>query len=462
MGIMATPALVDDDANMARVAHDVATVFCRTLVGDLLERMNNEYTQYLQHLENINDITDQDQTHIPIKYSVIVSGHGEDDDPVVAYGIEGRKTNGEETEITLSTGEEFQSRCCIGEAAIFKEATWATCQQAFTSEIMNEKDEDRRRCDECDTDWRYKTEILGKQTHNFLAPHPTYPPFYDFGNSPRLIFDDVEPLKAGGTSEVFRVKIYQNHITGLDGGEKSEISFAMKKIESGKMQDYTQEVKAYRRLRLAQSPHPHIVPLLASFHRSGSYHFILPLADCDLAMYWRENPNPSLNARALRWFGGQMRGLADALTTIHVGRINKQETGTDIYGVHGDIKPENILCRGCDSGWATFAFTDFGSSYFHTSKETHIPKGLKHTPVYRAPEIDITTEGITQAYDIWSLGCVFLEAIAWFYDGKAGIAKLIEARFDDSNNNPHRDPFFRLKYNQRGGLTAKLKPGVQT
>jgi hypothetical protein len=71
--------------------------------------------------------------------------------------------------------------------------------------------------------------------------------------------------------------------------------------------------------------------------------------------------------------------------------------------------------------------------------------------------------GITQAYDIWSLGCVFAEAIAWFYDGKAGIAKLIDARLDEESNSSNRDAFFYVKYdfNKRGGLSAKLKPEIQ-
>ncbi|KAH7211139.1 kinase-like domain-containing protein [Fusarium oxysporum] len=306
---------------------------------------------------------------------------------------------------------------------------------------------------------RYRNHIMEKHllgdlgTCNVADTEAADPPFYDFGNSSRSIFDDVEAIKSGGTSQVFRVRIHLSNIPDYKREGKREFALAVKKI-NGTIQDYARERDAYQRLSLAQNPHPHIVPLLATYRMEGKYHFVFPSADGDLAMYWRNQPRPSNDKTTLKWFGGQIRGLADALSTVH-----GQEP--DVYGVHGDIKPENILCLGSVDKWTAFAFTDFGSSYFLTPDDGDIPKGLKYTPVYRAPEVDTSTKGITQAYDIWSLGCVFAEAIAWFCDGKDGIAKLIQARLDEVDNSPNRDAFFRLKYDTQGGLTAKLKPEVQ-
>ncbi|KAF5989668.1 CMGC protein kinase [Fusarium bulbicola] len=287
------------------------------------------------------------------------------------------------------------------------------------------------------------------------APDPL---FFDFGNSNTPIFDETEAIKSGGTSQVLRARIHPSYIPDHDGEGRGDIVLAVKKIYSQRSQDFIREYQAYRRMRLAQNPHPHIVPPLASYRMEGKYHFVFPLANCDLATYWRTEPRPSKDRRSLEWFGGQMRGLADAVSTIH----GQRDQARDLYGRHGDIKPENILYFDSDdsNSWARFALTDFGSSYFCTPEERDIPKGLKHTPAYRAPEIDTTTLGITQAYDIWSLGCVFAEAIAWYYDGKAGIAKLIDARLDEEDNSPNRDAFFRLQYDKQGGLTAKLKPEV--
>ncbi|KAF5645962.1 serine threonine kinase [Fusarium tjaetaba] len=294
-----------------------------------------------------------------------------------------------------------------------------------------------------------------------LAGDLEAPMFYDFGSSSRSVFDEAVSIKCGGTSQVFRVQFHSGLVHEYAAEGKEEHAFALKKICNGTSQDYARERDAYRRLSLAQNPHPHIVPLLASYLMESKYHMVFPLADCDLAMYLRNQPKPSNDKRTLEWFGGQLRGLADALSTIH-GQKGQAKT---VYGVHGDIKPENILCFGSNDGDRPMrlALTDFGSSYFCTPGERDIPKGLKHTPAYRAPEIDFTTVGITQAYDVWSLGCVFAEVIAWFYEGRNGIAKLIDARLDEESNSPNRDAFFYVKYdfNNRGGLSAKLKPEIQ-
>lgn len=285
------------------------------------------------------------------------------------------------------------------------------------------------------------------------------PPFYDFGSSITPIFDETEAIKSGGSSQVFRVKIQVSHIVDNDGEGTRNAVFAVKKIYSQSSGDFARERDAYRRMSFAQNPHPHIVPLLATYRMEGKYHFVFPSANSDLAMFWQNQPRPSIDKRTLEWFGGQMKGLADALYTIH--GENGQER--KLRGIHGDLKPENILCFGSNDSerWPVLAITDFGSSYFLTPEEKDIPKGLKHTPAYRAPEIDTTVlGGITQAYDVWSLGCIFAEAIAWVYGGKAGITKLIRARVDDEDKSPNRDAFFQLQYDKRGGLKAKLKPGV--
>ncbi|KAG4280455.1 CMGC protein kinase [Fusarium proliferatum] len=283
-------------------------------------------------------------------------------------------------------------------------------------------------------------------------------PFYDFGHTHSPFFDDVKLLNCGGTAQVSQVK-HKCFCLGIGGGVVHD--YAVKKLLLDNWGNYRREVDAYEKLKLAQSPHPHIVPLLASYRNEGKYHLIFPLARCDLAKYWRTDHLTMLNWRTTKWFASQMAGLADALNTIHQGSGGNQEPGSYMYGVHGDIKPANILCFGSDDREPSLALTDFGSSYFLTPREKEIPRGLKHTPVYRAPEVDTTTGGITQAYDIWSLGCVFLEAIVWLLDGKAGIAELTGARLDQEDNSPNRDAFFRVKFDKRCGLTATLKPNVQ-
>ncbi|KAF9770499.1 hypothetical protein IL306_011959 [Fusarium sp. DS 682] len=289
--------------------------------------------------------------------------------------------------------------------------------------------------------------------------YANYKIFYDFGASFIPIFYDAGTIKAGGTGQVSRVQIKMDHFKNTFEEEEQELAYAVKKFCNG-AEDYFREFDALIKLTETGKCHPHIVSILASYRMEDRFHLVFPLARCDLAMYWSIE-SPFFDWETIEWFGGQFRGLADALTTIHRGYRDSEELGPDIYGVHGDIKPQNILCFGSDTKWTSLAFTDFGSSYFLTPDNPEIPRGLKHTPVYRAPEVDTTSDGVTQAYDIWSLGCVFAEAIMWLLEGHSGVVKLTKVRLDEGNNNPNRDAFFRLKYDKIGSLTATIKPKVQ-
>lgn len=403
-------------------------------------RMDNEHENYLRSLGKLEDVIDRIRTKLPKVNGIIPKDLGETIDLATKRAIEDVGSTRQLLDRVLHDTGTTSSRA----------ATWGTRRPNYTSKTTSARSRELVQ--------------VSQETATFVGLLDTFegadhyaldPPFYDFGNSSRSIFDDVEAIKPGGTSQVFRVGIHLSHIPDYGGESRKEVAFAVKTIYYGTPKDYARERDAYQRLSLAQNPHPHIVPLLASYRMESKYHLVFPLADCDLAMYSRSEPKPSNDKRTLEWFGSQMRGLADALSTVH-GQ-NSQEK--DLYGVHGDIKPENILCFGSDNKWTTFALADFGSSYFLTPEEKDMPKGLKHTPVYRAPELDMTG-AMTQAYDIWSLGCVFTETIMWFCHGKAGISKLIQTRLDDEDNSPNRDAFFRLQYDKRGGLTAKLKPEV--
>ncbi|KAF4339471.1 serine threonine kinase [Fusarium beomiforme] len=391
-----------------------------------------------------------------VKKQYILSRKVGDHDTVAGYPVQSHYTtnDGHETPARPSKGlsnylRTFSILAMIGNS-----------HRTLFSEIMEETKEAYEIRRGLDGHWGYDTNILRQPIETFDIS-ASDPPFYDCGNSFRPSFDKVEHLKSGGTGQVFRFSIHPSHVTDYGGEGKTEVSFAVKIICNGKAQDYAREVDAYRRLRLAEDPHPHIVPLLASFRWNNNYHLVFPLADGDLAMFWRNQPKPTHNKRTLEWFGSQMRGLVDGLTVLHGGHQGSQEPEPHRYGVHGDLKPENILWFNDDTKYAAFALTDFGSSYFLSPEKRDVPKGLKHTPVYRAPEVDTTSEGITQAYDIWSLGCVFAEAVTWLLDGYSGIMELTKARLDKMNNSPNRDAFFCLRLDKKGGLIASVKSKVQ-
>lgn len=292
-----------------------------------------------------------------------------------------------------------------------------------------------------------------------LATTPIlYPPFYDFGDTEKHIFDSIEHHKKGGTGQVFRVSISPPYDEHHRLPPEYHGSFAVKKLGNGSHEDFFREYKNLT--RFTWNPHPHIVPLLAAYRMQDKYHLVFPWADCDLATFWIKQKPGSGKAR-LHWFMDQMRGLADALTKVHgVPGDDQKPNG---YGVHGDIKPDNILCFKEGNEQMIFSLADFGSSYHIPTGcvGSKRPKGLKHTPVYRAPEVDVIAQGMTQAYDVWSLGCVYAEALMWVLEGQYGVEKLAKARFDKWRNSPNRDAFFQGELDKCGRFTAQIKPEVE-
>ena len=132
------------------------------------------------------------------------------------------------------------------------------------------------------------------------------------------------------------------------------------------------------------------------------------------------------------WLLRQIYYLATALKHVHnlsnaKSQLDSSKSSTaappDLRtsGWHHDIKPENILYfRTLTPSGGDLHIADFGSGKVHTyrsgSVNTSSPNG---TPTYEPPEA--AKEGFTsRPYDIWSMGCVFLELLIWaIFDHKS-------------------------------------------
>lgn len=176
--------------------------------------------------------------------------------------------------------------------------------------------------------------------------------------------------------------------------------------------------------------HPHLVTLLATFTFQKKYHFLFPYAQCDLEHYWeREFPQRQpFDITRVRWFSRQVCGLMGAIHAIH-NPVHIQ----DKYGRHGDLKPDNILWYRCtNDDLGIFVVSDMGlSDLHHEGSRSNIPnKSIPATPGYRPPECDIEGGTISRAYDIWTLGCLFMDMVVWFFGGFALLQKFIEARME--------------------------------
>ncbi|GAB1316368.1 hypothetical protein MFIFM68171_06578 [Madurella fahalii] len=230
----------------------------------------------------------------------------------------------------------------------------------------------------------------------------------------------------GGFSVVSRVVIHDGHYSfdGLSPKPGSLTTFAVKRLRTEKEEEFNKEVAMLRSLG---GKKPHTVRLLATFRHGRTYCLVFPWAECDLAMYWTRQPDPSgISGPLVVWVAAQCYGLVCALKWIHNpdGEVLDPQNRA-LFGRHGDIKPENILWYKKNSDGAhplasgELVVSDFGlSSLNHKDTRSNIMNGnIPHTRTYAPPESVLPENVISRSIDIWSLGCVFLEFVTWLIGG---------------------------------------------
>ncbi|KAK4464071.1 kinase-like domain-containing protein [Cladorrhinum samala] len=198
-------------------------------------------------------------------------------------------------------------------------------------------------------------------------------------------------------------------------------------------EDFQREFETLSRFSGKSKAHEHLITLLAAYQRGDECCFIFPWAHSDLGALLRSciEPGSALQKLNLQWLIEQCKGVADGLQRIHKDqaagiRLQGDQGGANsgqVYGRHGDIKPENILLFKDHQDPAhagKLAITDFGLARFHhyDTKTYFQHDKIAATPTYRPPECDTDFPIIiSPSFDIWSLGCVFLEFITWFLGG---------------------------------------------
>jgi len=249
-------------------------------------------------------------------------------------------------------------------------------------------------------------------------------------------------------------------------------------------------------IKIAKRRHSHLIQLLATYTLRGEYHFLFPWADANLRKLWKNEVLPPFNEQKYLWALQQMRGLASALQVIHeyefpeaykplvegqltLGRFRipgLKQTDPQ-FGRHGDLKPENILFF---KTTGNLQITDLGLSQFHGDKSRSqiVAQGVGGSPTYIPPEI-LLNGHISRAYDIWSLGCVFLEFITWLVEGEKAVDSFADNRNEKAHDKIEDDTFFiivddkaivregviswieRLKGNPNGRCSPMIKELLQ-
>ncbi|KAF5013348.1 hypothetical protein FDECE_651 [Fusarium decemcellulare] len=302
----------------------------------------------------------------------------------------------------------------------------------------------------------------------------------DWRPAPGVISVTASQSVKGGFSRVWRVDIHR----ALQTPTSETYSVAVKELrhDETREENFEREVECLKRVDSVR--HPHLIRLLATRKTKESYQLVFPWADGNLRSLWKTSPKPSVDKATSYWMLSQLQGLASGLMHIHDYKGNSgKENGLQLYGLHGDIKPANILVFSDAElkGGRTLKIADFGLSQFHRKDsqpssvytryeppmiqdDTFEPSEFKprgYSPTYRAPEFDLETS-VGRAYDVWSLGCVFLEFITWMLYGYEALDTFASIRASAvSKGQRADDAFFELFSDDPGGKPrARIKSAV--
>lgn len=172
---------------------------------------------------------------------------------------------------------------------------------------------------------------------------------------------------------------------------------------------FKQERETLEAIRSIEDPHL-ITPIAAyQFYNEENGNFLFPWAEGgNMREFWStEKERPHKDPKMMTWILKQMCGLCHALSILH-----KKEYR------HGDLKPENILLFHEGGYKGTLRIADVGLARFHeapTQKRRDLMQVTDtHTGTMRyvSPEF-FHAEQIPRVFDVWSLGCIFLEFLIW-------------------------------------------------
>ncbi|TVY93333.1 Cyclin-dependent kinase [Lachnellula willkommii] len=314
----------------------------------------------------------------------------------------------------------------------------------------------------------------------FQAPEfrksPGETPYFEFHDNAVMPFlkdyeHDFEFFRAGGYSQVWPVQIHPAHQNLVDTRDLKGPYLAIKRLFSRDKLDFDRETEFSE--KLSQCDDPHLIKLLATYKFKNQYHLVFPYAKENLRDYWESVGIPFWNRETVFWFLRELCGLVAALNTIHNFDLVDSAAAVDDtgyptlerfsrpqnvklsveerekkYGRHGDLKPENILRSEGPQGSknaGVLQITDFGLGRFHRfgSRSMEDPRTINGSPTYAPPELALV-KPVSRAYDIWSLGCIFLEFITWLLEGSQGLDEFSAARMLLGEDGITDDVYFTL------------------
>ncbi|KAE9367916.1 kinase-like protein [Stipitochalara longipes BDJ] len=231
-----------------------------------------------------------------------------------------------------------------------------------------------------------------------------------------LPFPAVEEVGGGHSSTVYKSTLHPAHHHGFKAGEPG-LEVAIKEFRAA--DPFTKEKENLEKIQHLH--HKHLVEHLAICENGSRYYVIFPWADGgNLRQFWEFEDSRERTPELVLWSLQQMLGLAGALMSLH--SVNCR---------HGDLKPENIL-HFKEGSHGNLVVADVGVSKVHEK-----PTEFRHaktttratTPSYEPPEVYLQPNTPrARRYDLWSMGCIFLEFSIWLLYGFEAINSFGYAR----------------------------------
>ncbi|KAF4337520.1 hypothetical protein FBEOM_8618 [Fusarium beomiforme] len=229
--------------------------------------------------------------------------------------------------------------------------------------------------------------------------------------------DLLDGQKRGAHGQVSKVRIHEQY---QKWGQRTRCHgrYAVKLFTADDA-TFDQERAALARFSHPNPGHENLIQLLFSYELGSKRFLIFPCAEGDLEDYWRDHSCEPSSPDQLTWMIQQCHGLASGLAKVHHHSswpLHTRHHKSQNQGRHGDIKPKNILFFNdtIDSG-GRLVVADFTLMRFHSPDTVYTRiKDVNYSQTYRPPEkAALDGSQVTQKYDIWTLGCVFLEFITW-------------------------------------------------
>ncbi|RYC61452.1 hypothetical protein CHU98_g4761 [Xylaria longipes] len=264
---------------------------------------------------------------------------------------------------------------------------------------------------------------------------------------PFLRVDEGENPIIGEFTIVRRIKIDPDHHNLGGNGDCFALKTFQKRLYRLGEDKFRDEFIANQ-----QTPwHNRIVPVLAAFKHRQEFHFIFPYADDgNLEEFWKTYSSIEPTTwYSPQWLLGECLGIAESLAAIHQPTVTTEHGTQHIWvpRLHADIKPRNILCFGTiKEGHRSFTLklADFGVSREVNGNSTLEVGHVTHTRTYRPPEYDLE-EIVNLNYDVWCLGCVYLEFLIWAVLGWSEVDNFGRTRMNETDD-PHTSAVRGLDY----------------